>query len=80
MAETIESIMINGEEYLTAKAGARFLTVSSSSFAKYQKQYGWKWMTRPGMGQRRFFRKKDLEPLLEFRPGQEQSRNRKRQS
>lgn len=64
-------ITIGGEDYLTATEAAEFLGVSPATFAKFQREYKLKWMTRPGLSQRKFFRKKDLEPLLEFRPGED---------
>lgn len=63
------SITINGEEYYTAGEAAEFLNVSAKTFIKFQEEYNLKWMTRPGMGNRKYFRKKDLEPIKEYRPG-----------
>lgn len=64
------TITIEGEDYLTAGEAAEFLGVSPTTFVKFQREYRLKWKTRPGEGQRKFFKKKDLEPLLEFRPGE----------
>lgn len=64
-------ITVNGEEYLTAGEAAKYLGVSPATFLKFQEDYHLKWLTRPGMGNRKFFRKKDLEPLLQFRPGED---------
>lgn len=65
------SIEIEGEEYLTATEAAHFLKVAPATFAKFRKDHHSQWMTRPGLGQRKFFKKKDLEEFLKFRPGEE---------
>jgi hypothetical protein len=70
------SIEIKGEEYLTAGEAARFLSVSAATFTKFQKDYKLQSVSRPGMGQRKFFKKKDLEPLLQFRPTGSQNGNK----
>jgi excisionase family DNA binding protein len=62
------SVTINEEEYLTAGESARYLKVSSQTFTNFIKKYKLQSMKRPGLGQRKFFRKKDLEQFLEFRP------------
>jgi len=61
-------IQINGEDYLMTGDAAKFLGVSMATFRDFQLEYHLQSVSRPGMGQRKFFRKKDLEPLLEFRP------------
>lgn len=60
---------INNEEYLTAAEAAKFLGVSAATFTKFQTVYHLGYMTRPGMGRRKYFKKKDLEPLMQFQPG-----------
>lgn len=60
-------ITIKEEEYLTAGESARYLGVSSQTFTKFQEKYHLQSVSRPGQGQRKFFRKKDLEPLLQYR-------------
>ncbi len=60
-------ITIKEEEYLTAGESARYLSVSPATFTKFGKRYKLQSVSRPGMGQRKYFRKKDLDPLLEFR-------------
>ena len=64
------TVIINGEEYLTAGEAADFLGVSATTFSKFQEEYHLKHLKREGMGQRKFFRKKDLEPLTEYKPGE----------
>jgi hypothetical protein len=59
---------INGEEYLSAGESAQYLGVSSQTFTKFQKDFKLQSISRPGMGRTKFFKKKDLEPLKEFRP------------
>src|SRR5690348_12543131 len=49
------TITIEGKTYLTAKEAADYLGVSAATFLKFQEQYNLKWLTRPGMGQRKFF-------------------------
>ncbi len=66
--ETGMIIQINGEDYLMTGDAAKFLGVSMATFRDFQIEYKLQSVSRPGMGQRKFFRKKDLEPLLEFRP------------
>jgi len=61
-------LKIEGEEYLTAGESAQHLNVSAATFTKFQKLYKLQSLSRPGMGQRKFFKKSDLEPLLQFRP------------
>jgi hypothetical protein len=63
------AVTVNGEEYLTAGESARFLKVSPATFLDFQKKYALKYLTQPGSGNRKFFKKKDLEPIREFRPG-----------
>lgn len=65
------TVEINGKTYLTAGEAADYLGVSAATFLKFQTEYNLKWLTRPGMGQRKFFAKDDLEPLKEFRPGED---------
>ena len=62
-------MMPNGEEYMTAGEAAAYLKVSAKTFSKFQEDYNLKWMYRPGTGNRKYFKKKDLEPILQFRPG-----------
>ncbi len=69
------TLTIEGEEYLTAGESATFLGVSNAMFTKYQKRYKLKYVKRLGRGQRKFFKQKDLEPLLayqEFESGEKQ--------
>jgi hypothetical protein len=66
--EDMMPIHIEGEEYLSTGESARFLSVSAATFTKFQKVYELRSFSRPGMGQRKFFRRKDLEPLLIFKP------------
>lgn len=61
-------IIINGEEALTATESAEYLHVSGATFVKFQKQFKLKAYTRPGAGQRKFFLKKDLEPIKQYHP------------
>ena len=61
-------IEINGEPYLSTADAAKYVGVSAATFLKFQKEYKLPSMSRVGMGQRKFFKKKDLEPLLQFRP------------
>jgi len=65
-------VKIGNEEYLTASEAAEFLGVSPTTFNKFQKEYHLKYMTRRGLGNKKFFKKKDLEPLLEFKPGEDE--------
>jgi len=65
-------VKINNEEYLTAAEAAKYLGVSPTTFNKFQKEYDLKYMTRRGLGNKKFFKKKDLEPLLEFKPGEDE--------
>ncbi len=62
------SITINGEEYMTAGEAADFLGVSAKTFIKFQEEYKLQAMSRPGLGNRKYFKRKDLEPILEYRP------------
>ncbi len=64
-------ITIEGEEYLTATEAAHFLKVAPATFANFRRDYKLKWKTRPGMGQRKFFRKADLLQFLEYRTGED---------
>lgn len=64
-------VKINNEEYLTAAEAARFLGVSPTTFVKLQKENHLRYMTRRGLGNKKFFKQKDLEPFLEFKPGEE---------
>ncbi len=67
-------IRIGEEDYLTAGESATFLGVSNAMFTKYQKRYKLKYIKRLGKGQRKFFKQKDLEPLLayqEFESGEQ---------
>jgi hypothetical protein len=61
-------IEINGEPYLSTAEAANFLDVSMATFRKFQLENHLQSVSRPGMGQAKFFKKKDLEPLKEFRP------------
>lgn len=64
------TVTINGKTYLTAGEAADYLGVSAATFLKFQETYKLKWLTRPGMGQRKFFAEDDLKPLKEFKPGE----------
>lgn len=59
---------IHGEEYVIAREAASYLQVSAQTFLKFQKMYHLKAVMRPGLGNRKFFRKKDLDPIFEYRP------------
>ena len=64
-------IKIGGEDYYSAKEAAEFLGVSSQTFTGFIEKYKLQWMERPGMGRTKLFKKTDIEPLLQFRPGKE---------
>lgn len=61
-------IEIDGEDYLTAGEAADYLGVSPTTFVKFQREFRLKAYTRAGAGQRKFFRKRDLDPIKQYKP------------
>lgn len=60
--------IINNEEYYTAGEAADYLEVSAKTFIKFQRDYHLKAISRPGEGNRKYFKKSDLEPIRQYRP------------
>ena len=61
--------IINNEEYLTAGEAADYLGVSAATFLKWQTLYKLQWIEIPGERPRKYFKKTDLDPIIQPRPG-----------
>lgn len=63
------SITVNGEELLTVGESATYLNISRTTFDTMLKDRPLPYLRRPGLGNRKFFKKADLGKLIEWHIG-----------